>query len=83
MILSVKSIERIAPGTYRVAHDEDAGTATRQFVFTVVGDEIPVVQSSDEFERYMKLEVWRARPLLDAVFSFHRAQSFSVPAASG
>ena len=82
MIINVISIERIGAGTYRVTHDEDEGTVRREFVFSVVGDAIPLVQASDEFERYMNLEAWRAAPLLDAVLSFHRAQSLMIPEPS-
>lgn len=79
MIISIKSIERIGAGTYRVTHEEDEGTTRREFVFSVVGDEIPVVQSPSEFERYVNLEVWRVTPLLNAVLSFHLAQRLSIP----
>ena len=80
MNMNVKSIRRLDLGRYEVQLESVEGDRQHLFVFPVESTRsgIDVVQWTPEFTDFMKLNMGPAKPLFDAVMTFHHAQNLSL-----
>ena len=72
--LYVAQIVRKGDGAYAVTLVERDTSAARTFDFLVEGDEIKVVNGSNEFVSYLRHRTFIAGPIYAAVLAMHNAE---------